>query len=148
MANGKEGRAFFNETQPILKQRLSGVSLASVYDQGSAAAQHVRVLSAVSGLSFSETHARLNYQEVREDDPFSCFLAVLSFLSTQVYVFRVLTDVFPEVADPIWPWRVQLINNNIALLWDRLETHFPARCEAVRERIGRENSQNGSSVSS
>jgi hypothetical protein len=148
VASEEEGRAFFKVTQPKLKERLRGVNLASAYDHGSAAAQHVRVLSAVSGLSFSETHARLNYQEVREDDHFNYYLAVLSFLSVQVYVFRVLTDAFPEVTDPIWPQRVQVFINDVARLWDTLEKHFPSRCKAMRERTEREKSQSRPSVSS
>ncbi len=140
VANEEEGRAFFTATQPKLKERLRGVDLACVYDQGSAAAQHVRLASAIHNLSLSETHARLVYQEARTEDPFIFFLEVLSFLSTQVRVFHVLKNAFPEVTEPVWDQRVRLFNIEVARLWDRLEKQFPDQCEAIKKRIEQESS--------
>jgi hypothetical protein len=93
-----------------------------------------RVASAVLRLSWTDVQARLNYQEFRGDDPFSCFLGTLVFLSTQVHVFHVLTLAFPEVIDPIWASRVHLFNNEVARLWKRLEARFARECRELEEQ--------------
>jgi hypothetical protein len=123
----REGRVYFNETRRPLKEQLREVDLAFAYDQGSTAAQHVRVQSAVDGLSWSDTQARLAYQEAATDDPFSFFLRALYFLSTQVRVFHALKKVFPEVTDSIWDQRVRLFTADVARLWARLKERFPAQ---------------------
>jgi hypothetical protein len=127
-----EGRAFFGTTQERLKERLRELDLAVAYDQGSAAAQHVRLLSAVAGLSWSDTQASLAAQETDPEDPFSFFLGALYFLSTQVRVFHALKKAFPEVTDPLWDQRVQLFINDVARLWGRLEERFPRHSAQVQ----------------
>ena len=139
VADEEQGRAFFNSTQAKLKERLRGIGLASAYDHGSAASQHVRLASAMHNLSWSETHAYLAYQEVRAEDPFMYFQGALGFLSTQVHVFRVLKEVYPEVTDPIWDQRVRLFNREVARLWEQLAKRFPGRCEESQKRIEGEN---------
>jgi len=128
-----EGRQFFNLTQAKLRETLRSLNLDSAYEQGSGVAQHVRVASAVLGLSWSEEQARLACQEVRTDDPFSYFLGTLAFLVTQVHVFHALTVAFPHVTDPIWHTRVELFHNQVARLWKRLEERFPDECKAAGE---------------
>jgi hypothetical protein len=78
--------------------------------------------------------AHLSYQEFRADDPFSCFLGTIVFLSTQVLVFRALTAAFPEVVDPIWCSRMLLFNNDVASLWQRLKIQFPRQCREAEAR--------------
>lgn len=127
-----DGRAFFDATRGPLKARLREVDLIFAYDQGSMAAQHVRLLSAVAGLSWSDTQARLAAQEADPDDPFSFFLGALYFLSTQVRVFHALKKAFPEVTDPIWDQRVRLFTSDVARFWVCLEQRFPTQCAQVQ----------------
>jgi len=130
----RKGKAFFNEIQERLKNRLRTVGLDSAYDHGSGVAQHVRAASAALGLSLSDTHARLVYQEVREDDLFGSVLAVLSFLSVQVHVFRALTEAFPNVDNSLWQTDVEQFTRHMAQLWEKLEVAFPTRCKEMRDR--------------
>ena len=128
-----EGQRFFRGKQARIKEAIRAADLEFIYDHGSAVAQHVRLQSAVLGLSFGDAQAALAYQEVREDDPFSYFLSVVSYLSTQVKIFHVLAKAFPEMQDPIWPGRVQRFGQDVGRLWKTLEEKFPEQRQEIVE---------------
>jgi len=134
IVSDSEGIQFYRKFQDRIRTEIDRLDLSGVYEEGSGASLHVRFKSAFRGLSFEggPDEIRLFYQEVREDDPFSYFLEVLSFLGIQVRVFQALGDAFPEVSDPIWPERVRIFTRTIAYLWKRLEEGFPEQSEKYR----------------
>jgi hypothetical protein len=127
------GRNFFNHTKKLVSAALRRVRLANIYANGSSIAQHVRAASVARGLSFSSTGVEISSHD-GQDDPFAFFLSAVSFLSTQVDVFRALTEAFPEVTDPFWGSRVRLFTVEVAPLWKRLEERFPREWRRLQER--------------
>ncbi len=128
----KEGRTFFNDTNFRVKSILQTVDLASAYDAGSGASQHVRFASAVLSLSWPDRHTtQLAYQEIRADDPFEWFLGTLVFLSTQVRVLHALSQAFPEVTDPFWKASVDSFHNENARLWKMFEQSYAPRLKEI-----------------
>lgn len=131
LATDSDGKGFYREFQGRILAEIERLDLAGAYEQGSGSSLHVRFASAVRGLSLDRkpNEVWLGYQEARQDDPFSYFLEVLSFLRTQERGFRALGEAFPEVSDPIWPERVRIFTRTIDSLWRRLERVFPEQCE-------------------
>jgi hypothetical protein len=128
----KDGRAFFNDTKSRVRSILQKCDLASAYDAGSGASQHVRFASAALSISWPDRHTtQLAYQEVRADDPFEWFLGTLGFLSTQVRVFHALCQAFPEVTDPLWSTSVVSFHNEIARLWKVIEQRYAQRLKEI-----------------
>lgn len=140
LATDSDGKTFYREFQGRILEVIERLDLSGAYEAGSGTSLHVRFASAVRGLSLHRrpNEVWLGYQEVRQDDPCSYFLEVLSFLRTQERVLRGLGPAFPEVSDLIWPERVQLFGRTIDRHWERLEKAFPAQYEKYR-RMAEEN---------
>ena len=88
------------------------------------------------GLSFSDNKAEMMYLDVRDDDPFSHLLSVVSFLETQATVLEALPPAFPEVTNSTWTLRVQVFRQDVQRLWQKLSQRFPDEYKAVQQRIG------------
>ena len=130
-----EGKEFFRDTQGSVKESIRQVDLAFIYDHGSAVAQHVRIASGVLGLSFASDSIELQYLDVRDEDPFSHILAVVSFLTTQIKVFLALSQAFPEVKDAMWIERVRSFTEDVRHLWQRLDAQFPEQSREARKEV-------------
>lgn len=105
LATSEDGRRFFQDSQPKVKQFLSQHGLYKAYDYGSSVAQHVRMMSAAPALDVTAEATHLTYelrdQEVDPNDPFSLHNGVAYFARTQVRVLKALEQAFPDavVAD-------------------------------------------------
>jgi len=137
LAADNDGKRFHREFQGRILEVIERLDLGGAYEGGSGTSMHVRLASAIRGLSLDRkpNEIWLGYQDVRSNDPFSYYLEVLSFLGIQVRLFRALGDAFPEVRDQIWPGRVESFTRHVASLWERLEKLFPEQCEKYR-RMG------------
>ncbi len=118
-----EGKKFFIKYQPDLKKILESTDLISAYNLGSGIAQHVRVASAALCISISDNRISLTYQEPLLG--YGGFLAILSFLSTQVHVFHALRQAFPHITDSSWNTAVVRFIAEVQRLWRCLAESFP-----------------------
>lgn len=126
-----EGRAFYRAFQGRIRGVIDSVGLSRAYEMGSGVALHVRPSSAAHSLSIfpgPPLDIQLSYQEVRDNDPFSYFLEVLHFLTTQKLIFGELAAAFPEATDPIWHERVRLFGRTVDSLWEKLERNYAGHC--------------------
>lgn len=127
VATDEEGRRFYRDLQPRILEELCRLNLIRAYEAGSGSSLHVRLSSAVEGLSLDRMPEEvwLTFQEGWEQDQVSYFGDILFFVHTQERVFRALGEAFPEVADPIWGERVRIFSRTVEYLWDRFKTAFP-----------------------
>lgn len=119
------GRRFYKQTQRSLTTIMTRYRLSGFYEQGSASSQHVRMTSAVLGLSITDMGTQLRDQEIDPEDPGSYFRRALWFLNVQVTVFASLVDSVPEVRCDGWDNRRQGFGRRWAMLWRLLEQQYP-----------------------
>lgn len=131
----EEGKAFFREMQSEVRSALKRLELNNAYERGSGVALHVRLASAVPGLSLDRkpNEIWLGFQEVRPEEPFRYYLEVLAFLSIQVHVVRALGEAFPEVTDASWPGVINRFTCRVAAFWEDLSRQFPAEYLRIKE---------------
>lgn len=129
------GRRFYGQTQAALRTIMTRYGLNPFYERGSGSSQHVRMTSAVMGLSITDMGTQLRDQEIDPEDPGSYFRQALWFLSAQVAVFANLGECVPEVRCDGWPARRDDFGRQWALLWRLLEERYP---QDVQEGVGGE----------
>jgi hypothetical protein len=127
------GRRFFNETRESLRAIMDRYHLSQFYERGSASSQHVRIGSAVSGLSITEAGTQLRDQEVDRENPGDYVRKALWFVSVQVTLFGNLPDAVPEVQCDEWSHRRQAFGQQWATLWRLLEERHPLDGEEAVE---------------
>jgi len=127
VATDEEGRRFHRDLQPRILEELRRLNLIRAYEAGSGRSLHVRLWSAVEGLSLDRMPdgVWLTFQEGWEQDQLSYFGDILFFVHTQERVFRALGEAFPEVSDSIWSERVKIFSRTVDYLWDRFKKAFP-----------------------
>jgi hypothetical protein len=119
------GRRFYSQTQGTLRTIMTRYGLNAFYERGSGSSQHVRMTSAVLGLSITDMGTQLRDQEIDPEDPGSYFRAALWFLSAQVAVFASLGDCVPEVRCDRWAAAHEDFGRRWAALWRLLEERYP-----------------------
>lgn len=124
-----DGRRFYRQTQAALRTIMTRYGLNAFYERGSASSQHVRMTSAVMGLSITDMGTRLRDQEIDPDDAGSYFRRALWFLSVQVIVFANLAECVPEVRCNGWPERRDDFARRWAVLWRLLDERYPDDAE-------------------
>lgn len=127
------GRRFFNETRGSLRTIMDRYRLSNFYERGSASSQHVRMGSAVSGLSITDEGMQLRDQEVDPGNPGTYIRKALWFLSVQVTIFMNLLDAVPDVQCGEWQDRRRAFADNWARLWQLLEQRYPLDAEDPAE---------------
>jgi hypothetical protein len=119
------GRKFFNDSKKTVNETVKRYRLSGEYERGSAAYQHVRVNSAMRGLSITETGTQLRDQEIDPDDLGSYYRISLGLLSTQAKVFAGLADAVPDVQCEGWRDRLVEFARRLDRLWRMLEERYP-----------------------
>ncbi len=119
------GRRFFNETRGTLRTIMDRYHLSGFYERGSASSQHVRMGSAVSGLSITDDGMQLRDQEVDPENPGAYIRQALWFLGIQVTIFVNFLDAVQEVQCDEWQDSCRTFNEQWARLWRLLEERYP-----------------------
>lgn len=132
------GRRFFNETRGSLRTIMDRYRLSNFYERGSASSQHVRMGSAVSGLSITDEGMQLRDQEVDPGNPGTYIRKALWFLSVQVTIFMNLLDAVPDVQCGEWQDRRRVFADDWARLWRLLEQRYPLDAEDPGDELGAE----------
>lgn len=127
-----DGKQFFRETQPLVKERLKGLNLDQVYEVGSAAAQHARFVSAVRAMRSGSMQVEVLDQEFDASDPFSFHLGLATFLRTQQRILRCLPDALPELAaDQDFLDLRELFGGLVDRIWWVLERKYADQIKAL-----------------
>jgi len=124
-----DGRRFFRDHQPEIKEFALRHHLVLEYEQGSAAAQHVRLASVAGGYQQElyedgerRVHeARILYLEDTPEEPWHLIIQALNVLRAQKKLLVIIRQGFPEV-DESSLTRSGLVEFNARL--DRLFAHF------------------------
>lgn len=135
------GRRFFNETRGSLRTIMDRYRLSNFYERGSASSQHVRMGSAVSGLSITDEGMQLRDQEVDPGNPGTHIRKALWFLSVQVTIFMNLLDAVPDVQCGQWQDRRRVFADDWARLWQLLEERYPLDAEDPADELGAEGAE-------
>jgi hypothetical protein len=121
----QEGRRFYRDTQPCVKQVLGKLRLGGAYDIASAASHHVRMVSVARSLVSKPNKLRLPDQEFDPDDPFSFHLALAYFHRMQSRVLGALGRLIPGVADAEWNAAFDEHSAKVDALWKTLQAKYP-----------------------
>lgn len=119
-----DGTRFYRASQTELRRIMEAEGLAPFYERGSGGFQHVRLMSAVPGLTLTEIGTQLRDQEIDPTDLGSYIRHCLWFASAQVPIFASLSRVLPN-ASGLWNDRQLEFGRRWAALWRKMEQRYP-----------------------
>ena len=130
----KDGRTFFQQHQPRVKDILRAYDLSDIYEHASSAALHSRFIGLAQGYKSAcredglriIQEDRINLQEFNPESSHHFMIEVIfTVLRAQALIFANLRDAIPEINDPLlletrFPQFIEKVNQ----LMDRAREHF------------------------
>lgn len=114
----------YRQTQRRITEIISRYGLAGEYERGSASYQHLRLNSAVRGLSISDPGTQLRDKEIDLERPAGYYRVAPWFVSVRVKVLGHPTDAVPEIRCDAWQARVDQLARTVAAVWHKLDMKF------------------------